>query len=302
MQVDCQWWPLGFVVRVGSPSKGITLQSKPIRHRRPHASTVKPDTPIWCPACQSEHPASAFNRETRKYSGLFGVCREAQRRARLTEKGKAATARRNKRRWALAEYRAWSLEYARQRRRVRGATYDLTRSRARLQALVTAWKIQGCTDCGYDDIRAIDPDHRPGEVKEGTLSRMVQMCASEARIRAELDKCVPRCARCHRRVTQEQRPSVAREAKRLPPSWQRRFEMQDRNDAIKLASGCGDCGWAEWARGLDWDHVVDIKLTTIAGMIANGRPWSEVQAEMAKCDCVCANCHRIRTVERLRAI
>jgi len=78
--------------------------------------------------------------------------------------------------------------------------------------------------------------------------------------------------------------------------------MQDWNDAIKLGSGCGDCGWAEWARGLDWDHVVGIKLTTIAMMIANGRPWSEIEAEMAKCACICANCHRIRTVERLRVV
>lgn len=160
------------------------------------------------------------------------------------------------------------------------------------------WKKRGCVDCGYDDIRAIDPDHLVGEAKSGHVSRLVQLCASADRIRTELDKCVPRCTRCHRRVTQEQRPSGARGAKRLPPSWRRRFEMQDRNDAIKLGSGCGDCGWAEWACGLDWDHVVGIKLTTIARMIANGRPWSEIEAEMAKCDCVCANCHRIRTIER----
>ena len=31
----------------------------------------------------------------------------------------------------------------------RGANYDLKRSRARLQALVTDWKRQGCGDCGY---------------------------------------------------------------------------------------------------------------------------------------------------------
>ena len=160
------------------------------------------------------------------------------------------------------------------------------------------WKKQGCVDCGYDDIRAIDPDHLVGEAKSGHVSRLVQLCASADRIRTELGKCVPRCARCHRLVTQLQRPSVARAAGRLPASWRRRIEMQDRNDAIKLGSGCGDCGWAKWARGLDWDHVVGIKLTNIATMIANGRPWLEIEAEMAKCELVCANCHRIRTCER----
>ncbi|GIM65563.1 hypothetical protein Pve01_95480 [Planomonospora venezuelensis] len=46
---------------------------------------------------------------------------------------------------------------------------------------------------------------------------------------------MPRCARCHRRVTQEQRFSKHRLAKRLPPSWQLRIEMQDANDSVKLA-------------------------------------------------------------------
>jgi hypothetical protein len=276
------------------------LQSKPVRHRRPPTSAITPGTPIRCPACQEEHPASAFNGESRRYSGLSGICRVAQQRARKTVKGKAATARRNKRRWALAEYRVWSLEYHRERRRVLGATHDLKRSRARLQAVVTAWKMQGCADCGYDDARAIEPDHKPDAMKTGNLSRMVQMCASECRIRSELDKCVPRCVRCHRSVTHRRRPSAWRSAKRLPPSWQRRLEMQDRNDQLKMIFGCLDCRWRGWSRGLDWDHVDGDKISDISKMIANGRPWAEIAREIGKCDCVCANCHRIRTIERLR--
>lgn len=185
------------VARVGSLNQGnhVAAQARssptPTRicHHIGHANLV--------PKCQEGRAASAFNREGRKYSGLHGICREAQRRARQTAEGKAATARRNKRRWALAEYRVWALDYQRKRRRVLGATYDLKRSRARLQTLVMAWKKQGCADCGYDDIRAIEPDHMDDAVKVGNLSRMVQMCASEGRIRAELDKCVPRCVRCH---------------------------------------------------------------------------------------------------------
>ena len=278
------------------------MQSKPRRHRRPPASEITPDTPIWCPACQEEHRASAFNRESRKYSGLFGICREAQRQARKTLEGKAATALRNQRRWALPEYRASSLEYQRERRRKLGATHDLTRSRARLQAIVTAWKQQGCADCGYGDVRAIEPDHLAGAVKSGNLSRMVQMCASAARIRSELDKCVPRCVRCHRRATQVQRPCAWRSADRLPPSWQRRLDTQDLNDSVKMILGCLECGWREWPRGLDWDHVVADKLDDISKLIANGRPLSEISQEIAKCDCVCANCHRIRTIVRQHAI
>jgi len=76
--------------------------------------------------------------------------------------------------------------------------------------------------------------------------------------------------------------------------------MQDANDRIKLENGCSDCGWAGWARGLDWDHVRGQKVAGISALIARTRPWEEVLAEMEKCEVVCANCHRIRTVERRR--
>lgn len=267
------------------------------RHRRPRADEIKPDTMIWCPACGDYQPASDFNRETRRYSGLATVCREAQARARKTPEAQRKNRARNKQRWADSEYRAKSLEASRQWRVVNGKQ-ALTRARRRLQDIVDEWKTAGCVDCGYQDIRAIDPDHLDGQDKTGHVSRLVQLCASADRIRAELAKCVPRCARCHRRVTQTQRPCTWRTMDRLPPSWRRRLEMQDRNDAIKLSRGCLECGWAGWARGLDWDHVRGRKVTTVAILIANGRPWDDIEAEMAKCELVCANCHRIRTLER----
>jgi len=204
----------------------------------------------------------------------------------------------NQQRWADPTYRAKSLEWQRQRRKRLGATFDLQRARRRLQRIVDEWKRTGCIDCGYGDIRAIDPDNRNDGSKAGHLSRMVQLCASEARIKEELAKCLPRCARCHRRVTQKQRPSAWRNAERLPPSWRRRLEAQDWNDEIKLDLGCADCGWAQWPRGLDWDHVRGDKFRGVATLIANGRPRIEIEAETAKCEVVCANCHRIRTCER----
>jgi hypothetical protein len=76
--------------------------------------------------------------------------------------------------------------------------------------------------------------------------------------------------------------------------------MQDRNDQLKMIFGCLDCRWRGWSRGLDWDHVDGDKISDISKMIANGRPWAEIAREIGKCDCVCANCHRIRTIERLR--
>lgn len=268
------------------------------RHRRPPASDITPQTLIWCPACEKYQPAAAFNRESRRFSGLSGICREAQARKREDPAEQAMNRARNQRRWANPEYRAKSKEWQRRRRERVGAMRDLRRARARLQGIVDDWKASGCVDCGCVDIRVIDPDHRRPSDKQANLSRMVQLCASAARIRDELEKCVPRCARCHRLKTASHNPCAWRSAKKLPPSWRRRLERQDVNNVIKVRNGCTDCGWAGWPRGLDWDHVRGQKIAGVAGLIANGRPWVEVLAEMAKCEVVCANCHRLRTLKR----
>lgn len=264
---------------------------------RPPANEIEPDTPIWCPWCVTEHPARDFNKEARRFSGLSGICRRAQAEKRKLPSERAKNRVLNQRRWANPDYRDKSLEASRKRRQTKGQD-DLRRARRRLQNVVDEWKRLGCVDCGYRDIRAIDPDHLAGTEKVGHVSRLVQLCVSIARLREELAKCVPRCSRCHRLVTQSQRFSKNRSAQRLPPSWRLRIEMQDQNDAIKLSRGCADCGWAEWARGLDWDHVRGPKIATIAIMIGRRDPWHTVVKEMGKCEVVCANCHRIRTHER----
>ena len=49
---------------------------------------------------------------------------------------------------------------------------------------------------------------------------------------------------------------------------------------------------------LDFDHKKD-KLFNISDMI--GRiSWERIEKEIAKCEVVCANCHRIRTARRLK--
>ncbi len=264
---------------------------------RPPAGEITPQTLIWCPRCEEEHLASAFNKETRRYSGLSGICRQAQAAKRKLPEERERNQARNRRRWADPTYRERSITESRVRRTLKGQD-DLRRARRRLQRVVDEWKLQGCVDCRYGDIRAIDPDHLVSAEKVGHVSRLVQLCVSIDRLKRELEKCVPRCARCHRRVTQEQRFSKHRLAERLPPSWQLRIEMQDANDSVKLARGCADCGWSKWARGLDWDHVRGPKVSTIAIMIGRRDSWQAIEEEMAKCEVVCANCHRIRTHER----
>lgn len=66
---------------------------------------------------------------------------------------------------------------------------------------------------------------------------------------------------------------------------------------IKVRSGCKDCGYQAHAAALDFDHRPDeVKSFEIAR--AANRVRARVLEEIAKCDVVCANCHRVRTFER----
>ena len=58
---------------------------------------------------------------------------------------------------------------------------------------------------------------------------------------------------------------------------------------------CVDCGEMDLLV-LDFDHVRGVKTTGIAELIARERPLSVLQAEVAKCEVRCANCHRRKTM------
>jgi hypothetical protein len=66
-------------------------------------------------------------------------------------------------------------------------------------------------------------------------------------------------------------------------------------DRIKLAAGCVDCGYNAHPAALHFDHIDPL---TKSFTIAPG--WSRakhlLEAEIAKCEIRCANCHAVRTV------
>ncbi|MFL5653130.1 MAG: hypothetical protein ACJ8CB_02965 [Ktedonobacteraceae bacterium] len=66
--------------------------------------------------------------------------------------------------------------------------------------------------------------------------------------------------------------------------------------AYLSSHACVDCGQTD-IRCLEFDHVRGQKSANITRML-NGAPWSAIEAEIAKCEVRCANCHRIKTLER----
>lgn len=76
----------------------------------------------------------------------------------------------------------------------------------------------------------------------------------------------------------------------------RRKNIYEYLDAVKLARGCTDCGYREHAIALDFDHVRGKKLRNLSQC----RTMKTVKVEIEKCEVRCANCHRIKTWERLK--
>lgn len=73
----------------------------------------------------------------------------------------------------------------------------------------------------------------------------------------------------------------------------RRQPNRDKTDKIKDVP-CVDCGGKFPPECMDFDHLPGfIKSFKISAEI--NRTWSKIEAEIAKCEIVCSNCHRIRT-------
>lgn len=77
------------------------------------------------------------------------------------------------------------------------------------------------------------------------------------------------------------------------PNYLRNFEkLRDLKDGQR----CMDCGHPFRHFQLDYDHRPDEeKVDAVARLCSAGKAWKTILAEIAKCDLICANCHRLRT-------
>lgn len=67
--------------------------------------------------------------------------------------------------------------------------------------------------------------------------------------------------------------------------------------ALKVQTGCTDCGYNRHPDALDFDHLPGVvKRSGISYLMRRSR--QAILDEIAKCEVVCANCHRIRTWQR----
>jgi hypothetical protein len=100
----------------------------------------------------------------------------------------------------------------------------------------------------------------------------------------------------------------ANRRKRYTETKQAHLDKKNRNrDRIRAYirelknKPCMDCGIKYPYYVMDFDHREGVEKTiTPRSMVAQGWSFARIDAEVAKCDVVCANCHRERTHQRLQ--
>lgn len=83
----------------------------------------------------------------------------------------------------------------------------------------------------------------------------------------------------------------------------REKDRRKRLEAVELIrelkdGPCLDCGRRYSPVCMDFDHVRGKKLMNVSVMPTRLRVLVRIREEVAKCDLVCANCHRVRTEGR----
>ena len=79
--------------------------------------------------------------------------------------------------------------------------------------------------------------------------------------------------------------------------YTRTVEKRAKIEKIKSVP-CLDCGNSYPPEAMDFDHVRGTKKFNIS--TAHSKSWRVIEEEIAKCEVVCANCHRVRTRRRLK--
>jgi hypothetical protein len=157
-----------------------------------------------------------------------------------------------------------------------------------------------CADCGRTyEPHQMDFDHRDPSRTAFRITAGAAMLKTRDALLAETQACDVVCANCHRirtwvRHSKRTRPSgSSKYLARARARWRAQATLLDELRDVP----CQDCKQRFPPCAMDFDHRdPTTKAQAVTRMI--GRSGTErILAEAAKCDIVCANCHRLRTFE-----
>lgn len=136
-----------------------------------------------CCKCKKEKEIGEFNKNKTRKDGYNTICRECSN----------------------AHSRAYFANgyYSQNKDKFRASKQ---RSKQRIREYLDSLDLS-CRKCGYYHPEVIDFHHVKPEEKEITIYRARQLGWSIERFKKELDKCIPLCANCHRKLHYEERHS-----------------------------------------------------------------------------------------------
>jgi hypothetical protein len=187
----------------------------------------------------------------------------------------------------------------------RNRTLQIERVRTRQAGMVELLReirTRPCEDCGFVFAPCqMDFDHRPGTIKQFRLTSGGAMLRPTTAVLAEVAKCDVVCANCHRVRTQRRhalRPAqpagVSRHLDRKRSQWRAQARLLD---ALRDRP-CADCGLRFPPAAMDFDHREPAEKRSGVTRMIGRAGTTRILEEAAKCDIVCANCHRLRTFRR----
>ena len=163
-----------------------------------------------------------------------------------------------------------------------------TRRRDLRKSIINERRNRPCTDCKREfPVCCMEFDHLRDKIK--TVSQMMIGEAPVERILAEIEKCEVVCTNCHRTRSRSRKQTCPRKPRLLL------------SIVLGLKSQpCQDCGLKfSSSESMDFDHRDPSRKLFNVATFASGKSSESnkalMLAEIAKCDIVCANCHKIRT-------
>ena len=157
------------------------------------------------------------------------------------------------------------------------------RRRLQIKTELIAARGGTCEDCGYGrTLWALEFHHRDPSVKSFSLGGFH---GGIAKAREEAAKCALVCANCHRARHSMSRSDGGHATVRFRQDTKRRA-------VTAMGGACVGCALREPVDALEFHHLDP--RTKAFGISTEGIPrrWDKIEAELATCVLLCANCHR----------
>jgi hypothetical protein len=185
----------------------------------------------------------------------------------------------------------------------RNREQELFRVKARqagTREMLREWRDVPCADCGEKfEPHQMDFDHRDPSTKRFNMTAGRAALKSTAVLRAEADKCDVVCANCHRVRSQRQSLGfVSRNPPGASPRAQEKREIARAHARMLLyirSVPCPDCRQTFSPFAMEFDHRDPREKRFVVTRMVGRSSVARILEEVAKCDVVCANCHRMRT-------